>query len=69
MSIDHTNQWVKSSYSQPGGNCVEWAPSLVSRLGAVPIRDSKDPSGPALAFSPAAFSAFVAGIQAGEFPV
>ncbi|MFE6053527.1 DUF397 domain-containing protein [Kitasatospora sp. NPDC056446] len=68
MSIDLTNAgWVKSSYSQSGGECVEWAPSEVGSLGAVPVRDSKDPHGPALTFSPDGFAAFVAGVKAGEF--
>lgn len=35
--------------------------------GAVPVRDSKDPEGPALVFPADAWSAFVAGVQAGEF--
>nr|BEK64488.1 hypothetical protein KPHV_17150 [Kitasatospora purpeofusca] len=56
--------WRKSSYSQNGGNCVEVAPDVP---GLVPVRDSKDHSGPALAFPSDAWSAFVAAIQAGEF--
>ncbi|MFD7417531.1 DUF397 domain-containing protein [Kitasatospora purpeofusca] len=56
--------WRKSSYSQNGGNCVEVAPAVP---GLVPVRDSKDPEGPALAFPSDAWSAFVAAIQAGEF--
>ncbi|MDH6138024.1 hypothetical protein P3T35_000001, partial [Kitasatospora sp. GP30] len=39
--------WVKSSYSDHGGNCVEVAPGLP---GVTPVRDSKDPEGPALYF-------------------
>ncbi|WP_369184328.1 DUF397 domain-containing protein [Streptomyces sp. Y1] len=35
----------------------------------VPVRDSKDPHGPALAFTADAWQAFVAGIQTGEFPI
>ncbi|MFF4382607.1 DUF397 domain-containing protein [Kitasatospora sp. NPDC001547] len=54
----------KSSYSGGNQNCVEVAmPS-----GPVSyIRDSKDPSGPALAFDRAAHSAFIAAVAAGEF--
>lgn len=60
--------WVKSSYSsQDGGDCVEWSPAHACAHGTVPVRDSKDPQGPALMFEPAAWSAFVAGVQAGDF--
>ncbi|MFI2027919.1 DUF397 domain-containing protein [Streptomyces buecherae] len=59
--------WVKSSYSGGQGNCVEWAPSRVVATGAVPVRDSKDPHGPALRFDVSAWSAFVAGVKAGDF--
>ncbi|QEV02101.1 DUF397 domain-containing protein [Streptomyces viridifaciens] len=58
--------WRKSSYSGgEGGNCVEVADGIT---GLIPVRDSKDPHGPALGFSPAAWRAFVAGIRAGDFP-
>lgn len=68
MSIDRTDAgWIKSSYSQTGGECVEWAPLAVAASGLVPVRDSKDPSGPALFFPSDAFAAFVAGVKAGEF--
>ncbi|MGK5628503.1 DUF397 domain-containing protein [Streptomyces sp. URMC 123] len=59
-------EWVKSSYSNAGGGgCVEWAPGVATR-GVVPIRDSKDPSGPALLFRPDAWSAFVTAVKAGH---
>ncbi|MGW3044575.1 DUF397 domain-containing protein [Kitasatospora sp. NPDC001159] len=56
--------WHKSSRSNDSGNCVEVAiPS-----GPVSyIRDSKNPSGPALAFDRAAHEAFVRSVAAGEF--
>ncbi|MBB5937913.1 DUF397 domain-containing protein [Streptomyces zagrosensis] len=57
--------WIKSSYSQNGGQCVEVAANLASH-GIVPVRDSKDPHGPALSFDASAWSAFVAGVKAGE---
>ncbi|NEB41064.1 DUF397 domain-containing protein [Streptomyces sp. SID14515] len=62
-----TQQWVKSSYSDNGGTCVEWAPRTASTTGIVPVRDSKNPGGPALAVAAAAFSTFVAGVKAGGF--
>ena len=61
-------QWFKSSYSQNGGQCIEVAANLVATRGMVPVRDSKDPQGPALAFPAAAFAAFVSAVKAGEFP-
>ncbi|MBB1245617.1 DUF397 domain-containing protein [Streptomyces durbertensis] len=59
-------RWFKSSYSGNGGNCVEVATNFAASRGVVPVRDSKTPTGPALTVSTAAFSAFVAGIKAGE---
>ncbi|OKJ99514.1 hypothetical protein AMK26_26120 [Streptomyces sp. CB03234] len=48
--------WFKSSYSgDQGGDCVEVA--LSPRT--VHVRDSKDVTRPALALSPAAWSAFL----------
>ncbi|MGC5334716.1 DUF397 domain-containing protein [Micromonospora sp. DT62] len=53
-------RWRKSSRSSGnGGDCVEVADNLP---GIVAVRDSKDPAGPALAFVPAAWRAFVATI-------
>ncbi|MEU0306420.1 DUF397 domain-containing protein [Streptomyces cyaneofuscatus] len=62
-----TQQWVKSSYSDNGGTCVEWAPRTATATGLVPVRDSKNTAGPVLAFPAAAFSSFVAGVRAGDF--
>ncbi|MFD7447910.1 DUF397 domain-containing protein [Kitasatospora sp. NPDC059827] len=56
--------WFKSSHSNNGGSCVEVAPNV---SGLVPVRDSKDPQGPALVFPAGTWSSFVAGVQAGEF--
>ena len=57
--------WRKTSYSGGnGGGCVEVAqlpPAVVA------VRDSKDPDGPKLAFSPEDWRAFVAGVKAGEY--
>ncbi|MFI2611252.1 DUF397 domain-containing protein [Kitasatospora sp. NPDC018619] len=36
--------------------------------GLVPVRDSKDPHGPRLAFSSPAWDAFLTAIRRGEFP-
>lgn len=57
--------WIKSSRSgSGGGNCVEVAD--LDR-GQRAVRDSKDPNGPALIFTPAEWAAFTAGVRAGEF--
>lgn len=58
-------RWHKSSYSGgTGGNCVE-----VAHLGDGhrAVRDSKNPTGPALIVTPAEWTAFTAGVRAGEF--
>ncbi|RPK84885.1 MULTISPECIES: DUF397 domain-containing protein [Streptomyces] len=60
-------RWFKSSYSSNGGDCVEVAANLVASRGIVPVRDSKCVDGPVLDVRTAAFSAFVAGVQAGSF--
>ncbi|MFJ4618248.1 DUF397 domain-containing protein [Streptomyces sp. NPDC088812] len=61
-SSDLSNaQWRKSSYSgSNGGDCVEVA---ADRPGAVPVRDSKNPTGPALLIGPDAWRAFVDGLR------
>ncbi|NED93247.1 DUF397 domain-containing protein [Streptomyces sp. SID11233] len=59
--------WFKSSYSDNGGDCVEVAVNLVAAHDVVPVRDSKDVSGPALNVPTGSFVAFVAGVKAGEF--
>ena len=52
--------WRKSSRSDGEATCVE-----VRRRGrAVEVRDSKDPSGPVLAFPPDAWRAFVGAVKA-----
>ncbi|WP_280704204.1 DUF397 domain-containing protein [Kitasatospora sp. GP30] len=55
--------WRKSTYSEQLGSCVEVADGLT---GVIPVRDSKDPEGPALTFTPAGFAAFVARVKSGK---
>lgn len=51
--------WRKSSYSNgAGGNCVEVA-GLADRMA---VRDSKDRSGPVLAFGRSDWTAFLASL-------
>ncbi|MFF7593118.1 DUF397 domain-containing protein [Kitasatospora purpeofusca] len=48
--------WRKSTYSSnEGAQCVE----VAETTGTVHVRDSKDKTGPQLAFEPAAWKAFV----------
>ncbi|MGW3318800.1 DUF397 domain-containing protein [Streptomyces fungicidicus] len=55
-------QWRKSSYSgNTGGDCVEVAATRPT--GAVPVRDSKNPSGPVLTVGAGAWQAFVDGLR------
>jgi len=56
--------WVKSRRSNGSANCVEVARNLP---GIVAVRDSKDPEGPKLAFTPDEWVAFTEGIRGGEF--
>jgi hypothetical protein len=56
-------RWRKSTYSDgEGGNCIEIADGFP---GIVPVRDSKDPHGPALVFPAASWAAFIADVKAG----
>jgi hypothetical protein len=53
-------RWVSSTRSGDGGqNCVQWAPDVAAVSGVVPVRDSKDPEGPVLAFPAERWRAFV----------
>lgn len=55
--------WRKSTRSNTEGQCVEVADLDDGRA----VRDSKNPTGPALAFTTAQWSAFTTGVQAGQF--
>ncbi|MEU4829594.1 DUF397 domain-containing protein [Streptosporangium sp. NPDC023615] len=57
--------WRKSSFSSGnGGQCVEVATNMP---GVVAVRDSKDPEGPKLLFTPAGWRSFVGGLTSGAF--
>ncbi|MEV7360618.1 MULTISPECIES: DUF397 domain-containing protein [unclassified Kitasatospora] len=66
MDVNLTDaRWRKSSYSGGnGGTCVEVADGFT---GVMPVRDSKDPFGPALLFPSPAWQAFVTAVRTGEF--
>ncbi|ARF54585.1 DUF397 domain-containing protein [Streptomyces gilvosporeus] len=61
-AIDLRNvTWRKSSYSNStGGECIEIADNVPA---LVPVRDSKDPHGPALVFSAVAWGSFVTAVK------
>jgi len=73
----HPPKWRKSTFSGNGADCVEvsvadarHAPtghksSAADRLFL--LRDSKDPHGPILTFTPNEWLAFVGGVKDGEF--
>ncbi|TBO60834.1 DUF397 domain-containing protein [Streptomyces kasugaensis] len=66
MTMNESPRWFTSSYSNNGGSCVEVAANLTVSRGIVPVRDSKNPSGPVLTIAPAAWSEFVGGVKADE---
>jgi uncharacterized protein DUF397 len=55
--------WRKAKRSVSNGACVE----LASFNGMIAMRDSKDPDGPVLMYTPSELSAFLHGAKAGEF--
>jgi hypothetical protein len=70
--VTHTNldlsaaRWRKSSHSDGnGGSCVEVADGYPE---VQPVRDSKNPQGPALVFPTPSWSAFITAVKTGHFP-
>ncbi|MFF3569973.1 DUF397 domain-containing protein [Nocardia jiangxiensis] len=67
MTIDLSSaRWFKSSQSGAKTDCVEVA---WLKAGHVGVRDSKNPTGPALIFTADEWSTFTAGLQEGEFSI
>ncbi|QIS19488.1 DUF397 domain-containing protein [Nocardia terpenica] len=65
MSIDLSGaKWFKSSRSGPQKDCVEIAHLNQGQVG---VRDSKNPTGPALVFTPSQWDTFTADVKGGAF--
>lgn len=62
MGVENDLCWMKSSFSN-AIECVEVGKDDERVL----VRDSKDPDGARLSFTPSEWSAFLAGAKAGEF--
>ncbi|MEW2442726.1 DUF397 domain-containing protein [Micromonospora marina] len=56
--------WRKSTRSNNGGDCIEVADNLPDIVG---VRDSKNPTGPALTFEPRTWEAFVSGVKQNSY--
>lgn len=59
LELAPESAWFKSSFSDPGQNCLEAAPLPTT----IAVRDSKAPTGPALLLPPTAWSAFITHIR------
>jgi hypothetical protein len=55
--------WLKAQASGGNGACVE----IASTIDKIAMRDSKDPDGPILVYTPTEFSAFLESARNGEF--
>ncbi|WP_282778003.1 DUF397 domain-containing protein [Nocardia sp. CC201C] len=65
MNVDLSGAaWFKSTRSATQDTCVEAAHLSAGHVG---VRDSKNPTGPALIFTPDAWDVFVSGVRNGEF--
>ncbi len=70
-------EWHKTSHSADGSNCVEVTVTYDTsgaghKAGSEKLylmRDSKNPDGPVLKFTPAEWEAFVLGVKDGEFDI
>ncbi len=64
QATETAGPWIKSSFSSYTGNCVEVA-GLAS--DTIRVRDSKNPAGGVLSFTPGEWDAFIGGVRNGEF--
>lgn len=61
--------WFKSNRSGSNGNCVEITTDRLASHGVVLLRDSKNPDVAPFAFTRAEWTAFLGGVQDGDFNV
>lgn len=62
--MDRQHAWRRSSFSQGSDQtCVE----VAFEQARILVRDSKDPAGPVLHFSPKEWDVFLLGVGNGEF--
>ncbi|WP_110945556.1 DUF397 domain-containing protein [Streptomyces avicenniae] len=62
-TVDPRTPWLKSSYSNGNGDCVE----VASLTEAVAMRDSKQVEGAVLNVPAPGWKAFIAGVTEGSF--
>lgn len=62
--IEVVSDWRKSTFSNPRGNCVEFAEATNN---LVAVRNSRDPEGGVLYYTRPEIDAFLQGAKAGEF--
>jgi hypothetical protein len=58
--LSGANWRISSWSSNNGGSCIQ----VAGLPGTIAVRDSKDPDGPALIFTPAVWAAFTARVKA-----
>jgi Domain of unknown function (DUF397) len=63
MSTDTRGRWIKAARSASDNQCVE----MRRQAGVVEVRDSKQPDGPTLGYTPSEFAAWLDGAKKGEF--
>ncbi|MFE4862979.1 DUF397 domain-containing protein [Streptomyces sp. NPDC056670] len=61
--LEVSDAWRKSTYSGgTSGECLEFSDACSA---CVPVRDSKNPTGPAVVFGPTAWTEFVGAVKGG----
>jgi hypothetical protein len=66
VAVTDQGKWQTSSHSGDAGNCVEVSRNVPDLPGVVAVRDSKNPAGPALAFTSTDWRTFISGVKAGQ---